>query len=98
MAPSTVKIKNSRWCEISPSKHLLGFNGFICTFKCKKLQIYGDRFLCQNIHFAGSKGFGGTFNCLKFNQIKCVSWCKTNNPHLVPLVYLLLPVSRADAN
>ena len=31
----------------------------------KKIKIYSDKFHFQNIHFAGSNGFWGTFKFLK---------------------------------
>ena len=56
------KIKKILASARSPhqNKHLVGFNGFMCTFvasNVKKITIYSD--------FAASKAFWGTFKCLK---------------------------------
>ena len=45
--------------------NIYGFTSFKWIFKGQKIQIYGDKFLFQNIYLAGSKGFWGTLNCLK---------------------------------
>ena len=34
-----------------------------------KIQIYGDKYSFQNVHFAGSEEFWGNFNCLKPQKI-----------------------------
>ena len=37
--------------------------------KAKTIQIYGDKFLFQNIHFADSIGFWGAFKFLNSQKI-----------------------------
>ena len=49
--------------------------------KVFKNQICGDKF--QKIHFAVSKGFWGTFNCLKTQKILAKALFPNQNQHLL---------------
>ena len=51
--------------------------------KAKTIQIYGDKFLFQNIHFADSIGFWGPFKCLKSQKILASERFPSQNKHLL---------------
>ena len=58
--------------------------------KVKKIQIYGDKFLFQNIYLAGSKGFWGTLNCLKSQKILAGARFPNKNKHLLVWLFIYL--------
>ena len=86
MALSSVQNpKNPRWREISSS---LTFTELVLLASYalsngNEIQIYGDKFLFHNIFLAGSKGFGGTFSCLKYQKFLATARFPNQNKHFL---------------